>query len=314
MEDIHEEQLRAGSRKSGYIYGILAFTLWGLLPVYWKMLNEISAEEILANRIIWSCVFLFLVLGARGDYGKIRESLRPVRNRWLLLAASLLVSFNWFTYIWAVNSNYVVQASLGYFINPLVVSLLSITVVKERLNRGQYAALGLAFTGVAIMTARYGQVPWVALILAVSFALYGLIKKYLQMESFMSLALETLLMTPLALAFLLYRALAGTGTMTGLPWGTWVLVCLSGVVTATPLVWFTRSTQLIKFSSVGFLQYIAPTLTLLLGIFLFREEFSPIHLLGFSFIWAALLVYTGATLRQEFGRPWRREAKAGPAA
>lgn len=293
----------------GYIYGILAFTAWGLLPIFWKLLGALSAEEILANRFIWSFVFLALILLGTGQYRKVRESLLGKRNIGLITLASLIISFNWFTFIWAVNSNYVVEASLGYFINPLVVFLLSILVVKERLNRGQYTALGLAFVGVAILTYLYGRIPWVALILAVTFALYGLIKRYLPVDSLVGLSLETLIITPLAVAYLVYRTLSGTGNLAGLPPLTMALLPLAGVVTATPLLWFTRSTRLIKFSSVGFLQYIAPTLTLLLGIFLFKEEFSAGHLLGFSFIWAALLIYTFATFKIHF---FKKERTAAP--
>jgi chloramphenicol-sensitive protein RarD len=304
-DDAKRRDIMPGERESncgstGYLYGVLAFTAWGLLPIFWKLLDALPAEEILANRIIWSFVFLSCILLGTGQFEKVKKSLGPKRNRLLILAASLIISFNWFTYIWAVNSNHVVEASLGYFINPLAVALLSIFVVKERLNRGQYAALGLASVGVATMTGLYGRVPWVALALAVSFALYGLIKKYLQVESLVSLALETLLVMPVALAYLIYGALTGSGALLRLPPLTMVLIPLSGVVTATPLIWFTRSTQLIKFSTVGFLQYIAPTMTLILGIFLFKEEFSPGHFVSFSFIWAALLVYTFSTFKHPF--------------
>ncbi len=302
MRDTNRNQIIKGSY-AGYVYGILAFTLWGLLPIFWKLLDALSAEEILANRIIWSFVFVSCILLWTGEYRKIKEILLHKGNLLLILLASLIISLNWFTYIWAVNSNYVVQASLGYFINPLVVSVLSITVVKEKFNKGQYAALVLALIGVGVMTMQYGRIPWVALTLAVTFAFYGLIKKYLPVESVTSLALETLAVTPFALGYLIYRTMSGTGNITAaLPPLTIALLLLSGVVTATPLVWFTRSAQLIKFSTVGFLQYIAPTMTLLLGVFIFKEEFNPGHLVSFSFIWAALAVYTFSTVKFDFGK------------
>jgi chloramphenicol-sensitive protein RarD len=295
-------------KKTGYLYGIAAFTAWGLLPVFWKLLQAVSPAEILAHRIIWSFIFVTLLLIWTRGYGQLRQALAHKRSRLLIGTASLIISLNWFTYIWAVNSNFVVQASMGYYINPLVVAVLSITVVKEKLNRGQCAAFILAFIGVAIMTYRFGSIPWVALTLAVTFALYGLIKKFLQVEAVTGLALETLLLTPFALGYLIFKLAAGTSTMAGLPLATMIWLVCSGAVTATPLVWFAKSAQRIEFASVGFLQYIAPTITLMLGIFLFKEDFNTWYLVSFSFIWAALAVYSFATFKFDVSR-LRRGAK-----
>ncbi len=297
-------------RKTGYLYGIAAFTAWGLLPVFWKLLKAVSPAEILAHRIIWSFVFVTLLLIWTRSFGQLRQALTHKRSLLLIGIASLIISLNWFTYIWAVNTNYVVQASMGYYINPLVVTLLSITVVKEKLNKGQYVALVLAFIGVAIMTYRFGAIPWVALTLAVTFAFYGLIKKFLQVEAVAGLALETLLLTPFALGYLIFNLVKGTSTMVGLPLVTMVLLVCAGAVTATPLVWFARSAQRIEFASVGFLQYIAPTITLMLGIFLFKEDFNTWYLVSFCFIWAALAVYSFATFKFDV-RSWgaRHEVK-----
>jgi chloramphenicol-sensitive protein RarD len=295
-------------RKTGYLYGIAAFTAWGLLPVFWKLLRAVSPAEILAHRIIWSFVFVTLLLVRTRSFGQLRQVLAHKRSLLLIGIASLIISLNWFTYIWAVNSNYVVQASMGYYINPLVVTLLSITVVKEKLNKGQYVAIVLAFIGVAIMTYRFGAIPWVALTLAVTFAFYGLIKKFLQVEALLGLALETLLLTPFALGYLIFNLLTGTSTMVGLPFITMVLLVCAGAVTATPLVWFARSAQRIEFASVGFLQYIAPTITLMLGIFLFKEDFNIWYLVSFSFIWVALVVYSFATFKFDVSS-WGRGAK-----
>ena len=285
LEDVQEKRI-------GYAYGIAAFTAWGVLPVFWKLLRAVSPGEILASRIIWSFVFVSVLLAWTGGYKQVRESFRQKKSFLLIIVASLVISINWFTYIWAVNSGFVLQASLGYYINPLVVFVLSITVVKEKFTRLQMVSLVLASSGVMIMTYQYGRIPFVALTLAVSFALYGLIKRYLQVDSVLGLALETIMLTPFALGYLLYKGILGTGTIVGIPPSTWVWLVLSGVVTATPLVWFARSAKRIEFASLGFLQYIAPTLTLLLGVFLFKEEFSRLHLVSFGFIWAALLLYT----------------------
>ena len=287
-------------RKVGILYASASYTAWGLLPIYWKLLKAVSPGEILANRIIWSFVFVSILLIWNGRYKKVKENLTNKRNIFLLLSASVIISLNWFTYIWAVNSNFVVQASMGYYINPLVVALLSTTVLKEKFNKGQTGAIGLALIGVAVMTFQYGRMPWVALILAITFALYGLIKKLLAVDSIIGLALETVVLTPFALGFVIYKMVNGTGTILGLPSITMIILAFAGVVTATPLLWFARGAQKVEFATIGFLQYIAPTLSLMLGIFLFKEEFNKLHLLSFSFIWMALIVYTLSTFKLDF--------------
>lgn len=292
----------AKERKIGILYAGASFTAWGLLPIYWKLLKSVSPGEILANRIIWSFVFVSCLLIWNGNYKKIKENLVNKRNLALIALASIIISFNWFTYIWAVNSNFVVQASMGYYINPLVISLLSATVLKEKFNKGQTIAIALASIGVVIMTYQYGRVPWIALILAVTFAFYGLIKKVLKVDSIIGLALETVILTPFALGYVVYKMIMGTGTIIGVPPLTMIILAFAGVVTATPLVWFARGAQKVEFATIGFLQYIAPTLSLLLGIFLFKEEFNKFHLISFGFIWLALAVYTLSTFKFSFNK------------
>ncbi len=296
-EDVENQKQPIDQTKIGYAYGLAAFIAWGLLPIFWKLLDAVSPGEILANRMIWSFVFVSCLLIGTGNYRKLKESLVNKKNLRLIFLASIIVSVNWFTYIWAVNSGYVIQASLGYYINPLIVSILSITVVKEKFTGGQIIALILAFIGVAILTYQYGRIPFVALTIATTFAFYGLIKKYLKVEPLIGLALETAILTPFALGYLIYKIMIGTQTFIGLPPITTMWLVLSGVATATPLIWFANSAQRIKFSTIGFLQYIAPTISLFLGIFLFKEEFSPLHLVSFSFIWAGLIIYTFTTLK-----------------
>jgi chloramphenicol-sensitive protein RarD len=279
-------------QRIGVLFGILAFIMWGSLPVYWKLLNEIPALEILAHRITWSFVFVSLLLVIKGDYRALGVVLKDKKQLRLIITAALLISVNWFTYIWAVNSNFVLQASLGYYINPLVVSLLSMIVFKERFNRKKTASLILAAAGVMILTVQYGQVPWVALVLAFTFAFYGLVKKVLVVDSITGMALETLVITPIALLYLGYLQETGAGSFFVLPTTTILILIFSGVVTATPLLWFSKCTKLVQFSTIGFMQYIAPTISFFLGVFLFQEEFSALHLLSFCFIWTALIIYT----------------------
>ena len=279
-------------QRIGVLFGILAFIMWGSLPVYWKLLNEIPALEILAHRITWSFVFVSLLLVIKGDYRALGAVLKDKKQLRLIITAALLISVNWFTYIWAVNSNFVLQASLGYYINPLVVSLLSMIVFKERFNRKKTAALILAAAGVMILTVQYGQVPWVALVLAFTFAFYGLVKKVLVVDSITGMALETLVITPIALLYLGYLQGTGAGSFFVLPTTTVLILIFSGVITATPLLWFSKCTKLVQFSTIGFMQYIAPTISFFLGVFLFQEEFSALHLLSFCFIWTALIIYT----------------------
>lgn len=292
------DRLSTTDRRAGMAYGIIAFTAWGFLPLYWKLLKAVPPEEILAHRVFWSFIYVGIMLIYTGNFSKVKEVLRDRRNIVLVLLASILITINWFTYIWAVNSNYVLQTSIGYYINPLVVSLLSIVVLKERFSLGEVVALLLATIGVLIQTFSYGKFPWVALIIAVSFALYGLVKKLLTIDSMTGLALETTVIAPFALIFILTREFQGTGgTLQSLPIATLLLLTLSGVATATPLLWFAKGAQKIEFSTIGFLQYISPTITMFLGIFVFKEVFSKTHFISFGFIWAALVVFTFAKLR-----------------
>ncbi|NBG89583.1 EamA family transporter RarD [Isachenkonia alkalipeptolytica] len=291
----------------GVLFGALAFIMWGSLPVYWKLLGQIPAVEILAHRITWSFVFVSLLLVVKGDYQALGLVLKNKKQLKLIFIAALLITLNWFTYIWAVNSNFVLQASLGYYINPLVVSLLSMIVFKERFNREKTLALILATLGVLLLTVQYGQIPWVSLILAFTFAFYGLVKKVLVVDSVTGMALETLVMTPIALFYLGYLQGIGAGSFFTLPLSTVLLLMFSGVATATPLLWFAKCTKLVQFSTIGFMQYIAPTISFFLGVFLFKEDFSMIHLVSFCFIWTALIVYTYGMTGVERAR--RRKAR-----
>jgi chloramphenicol-sensitive protein RarD len=286
----------AANNSSGIWYGVLAYTAWGILPLYWKLLDVIPAIEILAHRILWSFVFVFLIVLFSGKWPTLVATLSDRRNLLYTFLCGLLISLNWFTYIWAVNSNHVIEASMGYYINPLVMVLLSMTVLRERLNQWQLTAIALAATGVLILTANYGRVPWIALFLTFSFAFYGLAKKLLKVDAVTGLSLETFIVMPVALAYIFFRQVNGTGALGAVPAKTALILMGTGIVTALPLLWFAAGTRRIKFYMMGFLQYIAPSISLFLGVFIFKEYFSLSHMISFGFIWAGLLVFTLSNL------------------
>ena len=276
----------------GILAGIGAYILWGLFPIYWRLLEEVPAIEILANRMVWSFVFVAILLTVQKDWHWLKEVSRNRKTMLTYTLAAILLSVNWFTYIWAVNAGYVVEASLGYFINPLVNFLLGVIFLGEKLRGGQVAAVVLAGLGVVYLTVSYGSLPWISLVLAFTFGMYGLIKKTARLESMHGFSLETMVLFLPALFFLLYRESSGVGTFVQLGAVVTLLLVLSGPVTSIPLLLFGYSARRIPLSMLGFIQYIAPTLQFLLGVFVFAEPFPPARMVGFSIIWMALLVYT----------------------
>jgi chloramphenicol-sensitive protein RarD len=281
---------------TGFLYGILAYTAWGVLPLYWKLLNTVPALEILAHRILWSFVFMGSVMLISGGWPTLKAALANRKNLVFIFLCGFLISLNWFTYIWAVNSNHVIEASMGYYITPLVMVVLGMSVFKDRLNKWQVIAILLAAAGVLIMTVRYGQVPWISLALACSFSLYGLAKKIIKVDSVTGLVLETFIVMPIALIFIVTREVQGVGAMGTVPLATVLILMGSGIATSTPLMWFARGTQRIRLSMMGFLQYIAPSISLFLGVFVFKEYFSLVHFISFGFIWAGLIIFTLSNL------------------
>jgi chloramphenicol-sensitive protein RarD len=278
--------------RAGIIYGIVAYTLWGILPLYWKLLIAVPPLEILAHRIFWSFFFMVLLIAFTGRWKAVLAVFSSGRKFLLMFLCGFVISVNWFTYIYAVNTDHVIEASMGYFINPLVVVLLGVTVFREKLSRWQLAALILAATGVIIMTAEYGRVPWIALFLAGTFAFYGLAKKLARVDALTGLTLETMAVMPIAIIYIAYLETGQVGALGTLPLSSKVILAGAGIVTATPLLLFARGIEKTTFSMMGFLQYIAPSMTLFLGIFIFREPFSLIDLISFCFIWAALTIFT----------------------
>lgn len=281
-----------GSTAAGVLYIVAAFTTWGLLPLYWKFLDRIPAEEIFAHRVLWSFVFIFFILVYRSGLNDARKVVVNPRSVFGIFICAVLISINWFVYIWAVNTGRVVESSMGYYMNPLIVVFLARVVLKEKLGFWKMVSLLLAFIGVTIITVQYGKVPWIALVLALSFALYGLAKKLVNVDPLVGLALETLMITPFALAYILLKQAKGIGALGSVPLVTTLLLLCSGIATATPLLWFSEGAKRVPLSTVGFGQYISPTISLLLGIFVFKERFTTVHIISFGFIWCALVLYT----------------------
>ncbi|ABS25016.1 EamA family transporter RarD [Anaeromyxobacter sp. Fw109-5] len=277
-------------RSAGLAYALAAYLSWGLLPLYFKALKHVPAPEILAHRVVWSLVLLAALLAVRGEQGAFTAPFRG--GRWRILAATTtLISTNWLVYIWAVNAGRIVEASLGYFMNPLVNVLLGVAFLGETLSGRQRAAIGLAAAGVLVLVLRAGTFPWVSLVLATSFGVYGLVRKRAAIEAVGGLFAETALLAPLALAFLGVRAAGGAGAFGSTP-GTTVLLAAAGVITALPLVWFTLGVHRLRLSTMGLVQYIAPTGQFLLGVALYREPFTRPHAAAFGLIWASLALYT----------------------
>ncbi len=276
----------------GVLLGVVAYTLWGFFPIYWKLLDAVPALEILAHRVVWTLVFLAGVLAVQGDWNWLKKSLQNKKTLWTTFVAGILLGINWLTYIWAVNSGFVVESSLGYFINPLVSVMMGIVFLGERLRRGQLAAVGLAALGVLYLTIAYGALPWIGLVLAFSFALYGLLKKTGALNATQGLMFESAVIFVPALVYLLYASGSGGGAFGRDGMALTLLLLLAGAVTAIPLLLFGAAARRIPLSTVGILQYIAPTLQFLLGVFVYKEPFPLERLIGFSVIWLALVVYT----------------------
>lgn len=261
--------------KKGVLYTAVSFLVWGLFPLYWKLLEQLPALDILAHRIIWSFVFMCIVLFFLRQWKTGWQELRSLKKKGGILSlflASILISINWFVYIWAVNHGFLLEASLGYYINPLVSVLLGILFLKEKLNRLQLVAVSIAAAGVIISAFQYGSIPYVALLLAFSFGLYGLSKKRTSLSSAIGLTLETFMIMPIALGYLLLSGhIQPAGAESG---GTWMLLFFAGVFTALPLLLFAEGAKRLPLYQVGILQYIAPTITLLIGLFVYHEPFS----------------------------------------
>jgi chloramphenicol-sensitive protein RarD len=275
----------------GLLHGIVAYGIWGLFPVYWKLLSHVSALEVLAHRIVWSCV----VLGLAVAWLRRRGRAWPTISREVVATyglAAVLIGGNWFLYIWGVGHGRVLETSLGYFLTPLVNVLLGVLVLRERLRPVQWAAVGVATIGIAYLAAAVGGLPWIAIGLAVSFGSYGLIKKRAPLPPLQGLTLETAILWLPAAGLITFGMLNGTGAfLIGMPATDGYLV-LGGLVTVVPLLLFASAVQLVPLSTIGILQYIAPSIQFLLGTLLYHEPFGPAQLRGFIAVWVALVAFT----------------------
>lgn len=295
---------------TGLLYALFAYTIWGLFPLFWRLLQAIPAAQITAHRVIWSWVVLMLAIVLTRQWRELRNA----TTRGILVnytIAAILISINWVVYIWAVNANHIVETSLGYFINPLFSVFLGTVFFKERLRPLHWLSLFCATAGVIYLTYNYGRVPWIALVLAATFSLYGLAKKTAPLKSLFGLTLETSVLVVPAIVYLVWCEKNGNGTLLHTDLYTYLLLGIAGIITAGPLLLFASAAQRIPLTLIGILQYIAPTIQILLGIFFFREPFSAAQFIGFSMVWVALAIFvvdglltrsrTSAAMRKQLG-------------
>ena len=276
----------------GVIYAGCAFLIWGISPIYWKTLTGVPAFEIIMHRVVWSFLFLFPLIAVRRRWSEVVGAIKNLRILLTLIFTAVILSFNWFLYVWAINNEYMLQASLGYYINPLVNVVLGMLLLRERLRLTQLLAVLLAASGVVYLTVYYGEFPWIALTLASSFGLYGLIRKVAPVGSLVGLAVETLLISPPAAVYLFYLGAQGTGFIFRGSIKMDLLLMGTSLLTAVPLLLFTSGARRIYLSTVGLMQYIAPTGMFLLAVFVYQEPFSMAKVWTFVMIWTALGIYS----------------------
>ncbi len=294
--------MRDRSALAGLAYALAAYLAWGVSPVYFKALAHVPAMEILAHRVVWSVLLLAVLLAATSGARALGRAFADRRRAALLAVTAALVSVNWFLYIWSVNAGRVLEASLGYFVNPLVNVLLGVLFLGEALSRAQRWAVALAAAGVAVLLVRLGTFPWISLALAGTFGLYGLLRKRAAVAALDGLFLETAFLAPAALAFLLVLGAGGRGAFGAAP-GTTALLVAAGAVTALPLLWFGHGVRRLRLSTLGLVQYVAPTAQFLLAVLAYRERFTASHAIAFALIWASLAVYTWDALARLRARP-----------
>ena len=296
MKTINSSKSRQESL-SGVVYASSAFFIWGLSPIYWKVLHNIPVFEIIMHRVIWSFFFLVIVLLFQGHWNEFMVAIKKPQTFVILLPTTILLGFNWFIYIWAVNNEHILQASLGYFINPLVNVLLGMVFLRERLRRIQTVSLTLAAIAVLYLTFYYGEFPWIALSLAFAFGFYGLIRKVAPVSSLVGLFIEMLFLSGPALAYILFLNSKGTGALFHISIKIDLFLMGAAFLTAFPLLLFTMGTRRLNLSTVGFLQYIAPSCMFLLGVFFYNEPISNSRIFAFVLIWTALFIYSADAAR-----------------
>jgi chloramphenicol-sensitive protein RarD len=277
----------------GLLYGASTYGIWGLLPLYWRLLDDAGAVEVLAHRFVWTLGIIALLLWVRpraGWWTALRQQPATLR---FLGAAAVIIAFNWYLYIWGVNHERVVETSLGYFMSPLITVLVGVVLFRERLRRPQWFALGLAAVAVAWLTVDYGRVPWVAVGLALSFATYGVLKKKAATGAVEGLAVEATIILPVVLGYLVWLELVGKAAFGHGGWSTTLLLIAAGPATAIPLLFFAGAVRRIPLTYLGLLQYLTPSVQFVLGVFVFSEPMPPERLAGFVLIWTALAIFTG---------------------
>ncbi|WP_367657993.1 EamA family transporter RarD [Streptomyces sp. TG1A-8] len=303
-----------GEHRAGLLNGFAAYGMWGLVPLFWPLLKPAGALEILAHRMAWSLVFVAVALLFVRRWAWAGQLLRQPRRLALVTVAAVVVTVNWGVYIWAVNAGHVVEASLGYFINPLVTIAMGVLLLKERLRPVQWAAVAVGSAAVVVLTVGYGRPPWISLCLAFSFATYGLVKKKVGLGGIESLAAETAIQSLPALGYLVWLSAHGDSTFLGEGAGHSALLASTGVVTALPLVCFGAAAIRVPLSTLGLLQYLAPVFQFLIGILYFHEAMPPERWAGFALVWLALALLTGSALRSAQRARRRREAVGAPRA
>jgi len=275
----------------GILNGIAAYALWGFFPIYWKLLHEVPALQVIGHRIGWSFVLLMTVILVTGQWKEFRSVALKPKVIGIYSIAAVLLTINWLVYVWGVNSGFIVETSLGYFINPLLSVLLGVILLRERLRPAQWIPVSIAAIGVVYLTAVYGRLPWIALTLAFSFGFYGLVKKLAPLGSLYGLTLETGIVFPIAVIYLLIVEFSGTAAFLHDSGWTAILLIGAGAVTTIPLLMFASAAKQIPLTVIGLLQYIAPTLQFLIGIFVYKEPFDRSHFVGFGIVWVALIIF-----------------------
>jgi chloramphenicol-sensitive protein RarD len=281
---------------TGYLYAAAAFILWGVLPIFWKQLEGIPATQLVAHRVVWSTLVLLPLVWLTGHAGDLRAVFRSPQRLFRQALAAIFVGGNWLGFVWAVTNGRMIESSLGYFLNPLLSVLLGVLLLGERLRLAQWLAVGIAATGVAWLAGQYHHFPWIAIFLAGSFCLYGLAKKKTTLPALSSLTVETLILLTPAAVFLFQEHAAGRGVFGQLGWRINLLMMISGLITAVPLLCFSAAAQRIPLSAIGLMQYIGPSLQFLLGLFVYGEPFDAGKLIGFVIVWIALAIYAWSAI------------------
>ena len=283
----------------GVIYGASAYVTWGIIPIFWKYLSHVGAVEIVAHRIVWTLIFALAALSAWGRMPKLWAALRNPKVILPLVVSALLIAVNWGIFIWAVTVDRIIDTSLGYYINPLVSFVLGVVWLGERLTKIQLVAIALAVLGVINQTVAIGYLPWISLALAISFGFYGLIRKTVAVESLEGLTIEAIILMPVSLAFIVYMVGTQQGAFMHVSLATDLLLILAGPITAIPLLLFAAGARLVRLSTMGFLQYLAPSISLLIAVFLYHEPFTRAHAVTFALIWSALALVSWEAIRRD---------------